>query len=315
MPKISTTPLLASARAAAAILAGALAWAAGGTPAQAQVAVIVNGDPITAFDIEQRQRLERISTQKNPTRDDVVNILIDEKLKVHVAKRYGLEISDKEVDNTFATIAQRARATPQQFAQRLESAGVRAATLKARIRADLAWAQMIRGKFGSTLQIREKDILAALDTRKTDAKDTVGYDYTLRPILFVLPRGAPAAAIEIKRREAEGLRARFTSCDEGVPFARALKDVAVRDQINRNSADLSAQLRAVIDNVETGRLTPPEVTANGIEMFAVCAKKESTAETPGQRKVRDEMYSQRFEENSKRYLKELRSTAMIEYRN
>lgn len=316
MPRSSTTPLPSRrARLVAAILTCAFVSFAGGAPARAQVAVIVNGDPITAFDIEQRARLERLASQKTPSRDEVINILIDDKLKIHVAKRYGLEIADKEVDNSFATIAQRARATPEQFGQRLQAAGVRPATFKARLRADLAWQQMIRGKFGSTLQIREKDILAALDTRQTDAKDTVGYDYLLRPILFVLPRGAPAPAVEAKRREAEGLRARFTSCEAGIPFARALKDVAVRDQITRGSADLSAQLRAVIDNVEVGRLTPPEVTANGVEMFALCAKKESGSETPGKRQVREEIYSQRFEEHSKRFLKELRSAAMIEYRN
>lgn len=299
-----------------ALLFCAAIWIAAGAPAHAQVAVIVNGDPITVFDIEQRTRLERLSTQKNLTRDEVVNILIDEKLKIHIAKRYGLEISDKDVDNSFATIAQRSRITSQQFAQRLEASGVRAATLKARIRADMAWSQMIRGKFGSTLQIREKDVIdATLDSQKTDAKDTVGYEYTLRPILFVLPRGAPAAAVEAKRREADNLRARFTGCDEGIPFVRALKDVAVRDPITRNSADLSPQLRAVVDSVETGRLTPPEITPSGVEMFALCAKKETTAETPLQRQMRDQIFSKRFDEQSKRYLKELRSSAMIEYRN
>ena len=37
-------------------------------------------------------------------------------------------------------------------------AGVDAITLKSRIRADIAWQQIVRGKFQSSLQIREKDV-------------------------------------------------------------------------------------------------------------------------------------------------------------
>ncbi|MBI4273495.1 MAG: SurA N-terminal domain-containing protein [Rhizobiales bacterium] len=315
MPKTLTLFLpLSITRFIAAALICAFAWMAGGMPARAQVAVIVNGDPITVFDIEQRMRLERSGSTKPPTRDEIVNLLIDDKLKLHIAKRYNLEVTEKEVDTAFATIAQRMRATPQQFAQRLESSGIKAATLKARLKSDIAWGQMVRGKFGASLQIREKDVLAAADSRKASEKEA-SFDYSLRPVLLVLPRGSTEAAIEAKRREAEALRARFTNCEEGIPFVRALRDVAVRDAITRTSADLSVQLRAVIDNVETGRLTPPEVTPNGIEMFAVCGKKDSKAETPGQRKVREEMFSEQFDTHSKRFLKELRSAAMIEYRN
>ncbi len=44
----------------------------------------------------------------------------------------------------------------------------------------------------------------------------------------------------------------------------------------------------MLDGIEVGRLTAPEVTKFGIEMYAVCAKKESAADNaPAKRKVRD----------------------------
>jgi peptidyl-prolyl cis-trans isomerase SurA len=62
-------------------------------------------------------------------------------------------------------------------------------------------------------------------------------------------------------------------------------------------------------------LTPPEVTKFGIEMFAICAKKESTADnTPGKRQMRDTMMAERYEQRSKQYLRELRRGAMLEYK-
>lgn len=275
-----------------------------------QIVVVVNGDPITALDIEQRTKLMQISGQKTATRQQVLEELINEKLKVEEAKKYGLEVPDSEVDQSFATMASRMRSTPEQLTQALSKAGIHVNTLKARIRADMTWQQLVRGRYQSILQVGDKDLLATAST-----EDSVGYDFTLRPILFFAPSGSDAKVIEGRKREAEALRARFTNCDEGIAFARALKDVAVRDQVSRSSADMPIELRKVLDGMEVGKLTPPEVTKFGVEMFAICRKKESAAEnTPGRRKARETVMAERFEQQSKKYLQEVRRGAMIEFR-
>src|SRR5438876_4531416 len=57
------------------------------SPLHAQtVAVMVNGDPITDFDIEQRSKLNFLSTHKPSNRQEVINELIDEKVKIKEAK-------------------------------------------------------------------------------------------------------------------------------------------------------------------------------------------------------------------------------------
>jgi len=50
-------------------------------------------------------------------------------------------------------------------------------------------------------------------------------------------------------------------------------------------------------------------------MFAVCAKKESTTESPLKRETREQIFAKRFETESKKYLDEIRKSAMIEYKN
>jgi peptidyl-prolyl cis-trans isomerase SurA len=276
-----------------------------------QVVVIVNGDPITALDIEQRSKLTQLSTHKTPSRQEVLDELINEKLKVKEAKRWGLEITDAEVDQAYGQMASRMRLTPDQLTQQLARAGVYPSTLKSRIRADMAWPQLVRGRYSGSLQIGEKDILTATEPKPDD----VGYDYTLRPILFIVPPGSPEGFVDGRKREAEALRGRFQSCEEGIAFARALKDVAVREQVVRTTADIPAELRKVLDEVGVGHLTAPEVTKVGIEMFAVCAKKETSAENrPGQRKAREAVMTERYEKKSKEYLDNVRRGAMIEYK-
>src|SRR5215471_12018944 len=172
-------------------------------PAFAQhVAVIVNGSPITTYDIEQRMKFDTLATHKTPSREE----LIDEKLKVQTGLRYKLEITDSEVDTAYAGMSQRMRVSPQQLTQMLAHAGIDAQTLKSKIRADIAWQQIVRGKFSSSLQVRDQDVamkVASTNPNNEEAKKDVGYEYTLRPILFLVPSGASAAVIDACKRDAE----------------------------------------------------------------------------------------------------------------
>jgi peptidyl-prolyl cis-trans isomerase SurA len=276
-----------------------------------QVVVVVNGEPITALDIEQRSKLNQLSTHKVPVRKEVIEELITEKLKIREGKKLGFEITNSEVDGAFASMASRMRMTPEQMTEVLAKSGINVATLKHRIKADMTWPQLVRGRYSASLQIGEKDITAI----ETKSEESVGYDFTLRPILFLVPPGSPEVYVEGRRREAEALRARFQGCDEGIAFARGLKDIAIRDPVNRSSADIPAELRKVVDDLEVGRLTPPEVTKLGIEMFAICAKKPSAADnTPGKRRAREAIAAERYEQRSKQYLDEVRRGAMLEYK-
>ena len=284
------------------------------TISYAQVVVIANGSPITEYDIQQRMKLDAIS-QKSPNRQQAINDLIDDRLKIARAKVYGLEVGDSEITGAFENMAGRQHITVAQFTQVLERSGISPNTVKARIRAEMTWQQLIRGKYNSSLQIGDSDIAKALKDKNEGDAPAVGYIYTLYPVMVVVARGSSEATISAKRSEAENLRSRFASCADGLAMARGLRDVAVRDPITRNSADLSPQLRDLLGNIQVGRLTPPEVTAQGLQMFAVCNKKESATDSPQKREMREQLFVKRFESESKKYLDEIRKAAMIEYKN
>src|SRR5262245_7825069 len=122
--------------AAVMLVSAALLLLAGTAHAQ-QVVVIVNGEPITALDIEQRPKLTQLSTHSAAARMQVLEELITEILEVREGKRWSLEGSDTEVETSFAGMARRMRLTPDQLTQLLAKGGVNVTTLKTRIRADI----------------------------------------------------------------------------------------------------------------------------------------------------------------------------------
>jgi peptidyl-prolyl cis-trans isomerase SurA len=295
-----------AALAAAFVLAGAAA------PASAQVLAVVNGIPVTSYDVDQRTRLHQISGGKATGRKEVLQELIDDHIKVLEGKKYGMEPSTSEVDGAFAQMASRMRLKPAQLTQALNGRGIGVETLKLRIRADLVWGQLVRGRYQASLQVGEGELRAVLGQAE-DSKG-VGHVYTLRPILFIVPQGSPPSAFEGRRREADALRSRVNSCEEAVRLARELRDVAVREPIVRNSATLPAPFRTMLDSLEVGKLTAPDISAQGIETFALCSREVTRTETPRRNEVRQEIFAKRYEAQSKQYLERIRRSAMIEYK-
>src|SRR4029079_1743486 len=60
-------------------------------PASGQtVVVLVNGEPITNLDIEQRTKLQFLTTRKQAARQEILNELIDDKVKIKEGKKFGV---------------------------------------------------------------------------------------------------------------------------------------------------------------------------------------------------------------------------------
>lgn len=298
------------ALAAAAIAAAVLAAPA---PARAQHVILkVNGEVITDYDIEQRAKFTMLANHQSPPRREIIEELIDDKLKAQIARRYKIDLTDKDVDLQYADMAKRMHLTADQLTQTLNTSGVDAKTLKAKILADLSWQYIIRGRFQSSLQVSEQSVNDEVANQKKTDKTETGYDYTLRPILFLVPRGN-TAVMEARRKDADALRARFASCDAGLAAARAQHDVVLREPITKNSSDLAPALREILNKTEIGHLTPPEVTQQGVELFALCDKKETPTETPEKRAAREKIFADQFQAKSKAFLSNLRRQAMIEH--
>jgi peptidyl-prolyl cis-trans isomerase SurA len=279
------------------------------------VAVMVNGEPITNYDIEQRSKLDLLTTHKQPDRQDVINELIDEKLKIKEAKKFGVDPTDTDIDQSYAAMSSRMRITTDQLTKSLESQGVRPDTLKARMRAEMVWTSLVRGRYKESLQVGEKEVAAALQGEGDENKPQAdSFEYKMQPIVLIVPRGSAPAAIELRRKEAEALRSRVQTCDEANAFFKSMQNAAIREAVVKTSADIPPALRDVLDKTPIGHLTPPEETKQGVEMVALCDRKPTTLDTPKKREIRDKMFAEKYEAKSKWYLQEVRKAAMIEYR-
>jgi peptidyl-prolyl cis-trans isomerase SurA len=274
---------------------------------------MVNGEPITNYDIEQRTKLNFLTMHKQMPRQEVINELIDEKVKIKEAKRFGVDPTSSDVDQSYAGMSSRMRITTDQLTKSLETQGVRPETLKARLKADMVWTSLVRGRYKESLQVGEKDVAAAAQ-EGGEKTETEAFEYKMQPIVLIVPRGSPPAMIESRKKEAEALRERVQTCEEANSYFKSMQNAAIREPVTKTSADLPGPLRELLDKTPVGHLTAPEITKQGVEMVALCGRKPTTVDTPKKREIRDKMFQQKYEAKSKSYLAEIRKAAMIEYR-
>jgi peptidyl-prolyl cis-trans isomerase SurA len=291
------------------LLLAALLPAGVGARAQGVVAM-VNGEPITGHDLQSRAKLFQGGNQKAPAREDVLEELINEKIKIQQGNRHDIKVTDAEVDRAFASLAQRSNRSAAAFAAALQQSGIDPNTLKQRLRAEMTWRQVLQATAPGVFQVRDADVVAIL-TARGEQPQTTAVQYSLRQFVFVVPKGAPDAVKAARQKEAEALRGRFTSCEEGVRIAREYREVVIKDPVRRISTDLAVSLQKLLAETPDGHLTPPEPTNAGYEVVAVCERKQVIADVSGRREFKEQLLAQRLQVYEKQLLEDLKRKAII----
>lgn len=134
------------------------------------IVAVVNGEPITFGDVDNRRRLFALSTGL-PTSPDVLDRLssqvqrelIDEHLRMQEAERRHIVVQDKEVAAAIADVEHGNNMPPGGLAKRLAAAGVEPRTMIDQFRAQIAWTRVLRqiaGDKGEPTQADFDDELA-----------------------------------------------------------------------------------------------------------------------------------------------------------
>ncbi len=281
---------------------------AGAAPAVAQGAApaTVNGEPITARDVEQRMKVSGMLFRQPLSRAAALQELIDDRVKLAEGRRLGMRVTPQGLDEALGRLAGSARQTPVQFEQNLIRAGIDPEQVKAKLNAQIIWGELLRQRSRSG-SVSNAELNAELERRAARGEARVT-DFVVRQVVFVVPTGTAPGQRE---RDANAARSRFTDCDAGVEYLRTLRDVAVRERISRSSNELPKQTAELLQKTPVGRLTPPFRSEQGVEMLAVCEKTERQDNIQLRNQIEQEILSKRTEGTAAQFLQDLRRKAEI----
>ena len=121
-------------------------------------AATVDETVVTAFEVDQRQKLLQLFNAPDATRDKALSDLIDERLQLAEARRAGIEVTRQEVLDGMTEFAGRANLTREAFVAQIARGGVDVTTFEDFVRAGVAWRQVVRARFGDTTRIEEDEV-------------------------------------------------------------------------------------------------------------------------------------------------------------
>ena len=292
------------------ILAAALFSGLFGPIPQAHAQAIVttvNGAPITDVDVAQRMKLLHV-LRKPASREAALQSLIDDQLMRGEATKYQINVGDPQIGQEIVRTANEMKISPETLVSEMQRVGVSQTHYKDHFSAVSAFFYLVEA-FHKGVQPSETEIRAAL--AKEGGKSGGNTEYRVHQVIFIIPSGTNLNQIKGRMEAAQQLRTRFTNCASGLSLARAMDNVAVKEEIVRNSTELAAPLKTLLDKTPTGHLTPPQRTTSGIEMIAVCSKSASTDESALRAAISAKLLTAIIEKAAAKRLKELRAHAII----
>lgn len=290
--------------------------AAGPASVEAQTTIVgvVNGQPITSYDLAQREKLMRLTGVKGNVRSQAIDELVDEALQMHAAKASGITVPVADVDRAIDGIAKRVELTTPQLKQVLSQSGTSIDSLQTRIRAQIAFGRLVRARFSQSLEVTEQDLVAAL-LKDDDLEKVIDtFEYDLEQVIIALPKDPSASRLASAKSLAGTVSGKFTSCSDGLRMAKSTRNVVVRPFGRRTAAELTQAVQEAVKDVPLGRLSAPIESAQGLTMFAVCDKKEIRSTNAAMKQLEPEMAEERGEAFQKQYLRQLRRDAVIDMR-
>jgi peptidyl-prolyl cis-trans isomerase SurA len=158
--------------------------------------------------------------------------------------------------------------------------------------------------------------VAALGKKGDDAAavPNTASEYMLQQIVFVVPKGAGQAVENQRKSEANAYRGRFQGCQQALESARGLNGVVVKPPVRRDESQLQDDTKTALAALQVGGTTAPERTADGFQVLAICAKNAISGTAASNEDLRTELANERGQLLARRYLRDLRADAVIEYR-
>jgi peptidyl-prolyl cis-trans isomerase SurA len=253
----------------------------------------------------------QIEKEYVPTaRKQALDELIDERLKLQEAKKLSVITGDDEVERVVSGMAERNKMTTAQFAEHMTKMGASITVMRERIRASLSWSDVIRRKFGHQITVANRDV----DRMVASSEGQDDVELKIHRILLSVPPNQDQKRLAQRISDAEQLREKFTGCKGMEAMARGVTGARFDNLGDRRPTSLPEPTRSLLLSAHDDELLPATIGENGVELWAVCGRKLVKAADTKRETAQNELRQKEFEILSKKYLKDLRTDAHIEFR-
>lgn len=240
-----------------------------------KIAVVVNGIPVTNYDIKNRVHLLHL---KGYNKTDIVKYatenLIDDTIKNAEISKQKIKVPEETINQAFNELSNGNGMTANQFKDIIEHSGVDFQHFVDSMNTDIGWS-ILTNRY---IQSKERldPATASLKAAKAGHDLPKSLQYRLKAISLFVPAGNINTAYNTRIKELQDIKQSFSNCNNLAQLTAKYKDVIVTDLGLRYAEDLPADLQTLVKSTPAGSMSNIMQTPNGPEALIVCSAKEVT---------------------------------------
>lgn len=285
------------------------------------IVATVNKDAISESDVLDRMRLIFASTgvrnnksNREKAYTQALNSLIDEQLQMQEADRQDLHVRDEEAVVGFEAMASQNSMTGEQFDVVIKQQGIPKATLLRKIKAQIAWRNVIGKIIRPQIDVTEKDVTARLDR----LKDNIGKaEYKAAEIFLPVTKTS-------KEAETKALANKLISemKTRNAPFNMIAAQFSKSSSAKQGGSlgwvqegELPQELDVVLKSLSKKQVSPPIRGLSGFYILTLLDKRVVSEDTlPSEEDILNAIGLERLDRLQQRYMSDIRSAAFIDRR-
>ena len=248
-----------------------------------RVAAIVDNDIVMQSQYQARLKevQEAISKRsaEQPSeevlRQQVMERLILDAIQLQIAERSGIQVSDEELAESMATIAERNGLTQSEFEKALSADGLTLEDAREQIRQEMIISRVRQYRVAERIQVTDQEVQNFLNSDL--GKMQLAEEFELANIMIPLP---DAATSEELAQAEETVTTIVEQLEQGGDFSQlAMAYSASENALEggdmgwRNAAQMPPPFDRMLSTMQVGQITPPTRTPGGIIMIKLLDKR------------------------------------------
>ena len=297
------------------LLASTIPTTVSGSVVVDRVVAVVNNEVITLSDLQREEALKKRDT----VRDDrlVLEDMIDRKLQMAAAKRAGVDVTDKELDDAVADIMKRNSMDMMQFSAALAKEGLTFEQYKEELREQITLSRLFNKYVRSGVNVDEAEARAFYQNNPKTF--SLPEEIRVRRIFLAVPEQATSDQVAAIKEKAQSVYARV---QKGEDFIHLVREASQGETASQDG-DLGFMQRedALPEIVEAARALKPGESSSPFRCaggYNIIKLEEVRTPVKPFEKVKDEimktLYEQKLENTYRSWLQALRGDSHIENR-
>ncbi len=301
------------------LLSHSMQGTASGSVVVDRVVAVVNDEIITLSDLQREEAKNRAEKTGGAKIDEklLLEDMINRKLEMAAAKRAGLDVSEKELDDAVADIMKRNSMDVKQFQAALAKEGLTLEQYRAELKEQITLSRVFSKYVRQGLAVDEAEVRAYYE--RNIKNYALPEEIRVRQILLKVPDGATPADVDAIRQKAQAV---FERAKRGEDFVKLVHEFSESDTA-ANDGDLGfmqrdyaiPEIEQAARSLKRGEIAGPIRCSSG---FQIIRLEDVRTRTKPFEQVKDEitklLYQQKMENTYRAWLQTLRNESHIENR-